>query len=128
MSTFRLSLGMIVGVLLLSAQSGAAPAPILGGRSWRDKRATKRARQNQRAGASPAPTGLASTRVTLSEGDVLSTRLDHFRFTRVPESVFGKIAWAHRNDTSEDGWAWLGDLPKYGCRKVVLGSWRREPV
>ena len=65
---------------------------------------------------------------SIGDGDVLGTRLDHFRFTRVPESVFGKIAWAHRNDTSEDGWAWLGDLPKYGCRKVVLESSRKGPV
>ena len=65
---------------------------------------------------------------SIGDGDVLGTQHDHFRFTRVPESVFGKIAWAHRNDTSEDGWAWLGDLPKYGCRKVVLESSRKGPV
>ena len=65
---------------------------------------------------------------SVGDGDVLGTQRDHFRFTRVPESVFGKIARAHRNDNSEDGWAWLGDLPKYGCRKVVLGSRRREPA
>jgi len=49
-------------------------------------------------------------------------------FTPVPESVFGRVAWAHRNYNFEDGWAWLGDLPKYGCRKVVLESWRKGPV
>ena len=65
---------------------------------------------------------------SVGDGDVLGTQRDHFRFTRVPESVFGKIARAHRNDNSEDGWAWLEDLPKYGCRKVVLGSRRREPA
>ena len=65
---------------------------------------------------------------SLGDGDVLGTRRDHFRFTRVPESVFEKIAQAHRNDNSEDGWAWLGDLPKYGCRKVVLEVRRKGPV
>ena len=65
---------------------------------------------------------------SVGDGDVLGTQHDHFRFTRVPESVFGKIARAHRNDNSEDGWAWLGDLPQFGCRKVVLGARRSEPV
>ena len=65
---------------------------------------------------------------SVEDGDVLGTRHEHIRFTHVPESVFDRIARAHRNDTSEDGWAWLGDLPKYGCRKVVLESRRRGPL
>ena len=199
MSTLRLSLGIIVGVLLLSAQSGAAPRPNSGG-----------SQKNRRGGACPRPLtfprpygsspfrsglpelgrGISSpppsvtlsfddsfdrlgqalrtliaalkdnpnartfraswsllvfnnqTRTTIlydrrkhsllfysvGDGDVLGTQHDHFRFTRVPESVFGKIARAHRNDNSEDGWAWLGDLPQFGCRKVVLGARRSEPV
>ena len=62
---------------------------------------------------------------SIGDGDVLGTQHDHFRFTHVLESVFGRITWAHRNDNSEDGCAWLGDLPKYGCRKMVLESWRK---
>ena len=44
MSTLRLSLGIIVGVLLLSAQSGAAPRPNSGG-----------SQKTRRGGACPRP-------------------------------------------------------------------------
>jgi len=54
MSTLRLSLGIIVGVLLLSAQSGAAPRPNSGGSELEKKGNSERAGgrgQEMRAGA-----------------------------------------------------------------------------
>ena len=180
----RMNLGIIVGVLLLSAQSGAAPRPNSGGSESDGMRGQdRRARQAAplQVQSSPSEISLsfddsfdmpgsalrslitalkanpnartfraswslmvfnnqAQTTIlydrrkhsllfySVADGDVLGTRRDHFRFTRVPEPVFDKIAKAHRNDYSEDGWAWLGDLPKYGCRKVVLEMRRRGPV
>ncbi len=55
-------------------------------------------------------------------GDVLGSYRDHVRFTGVREADFAKIAKARRNEYNEDAWGFLGDLPKYGCRRRDLGS------
>lgn len=60
-------------------------------------------------------------------GDVLGSYRDHVLFTHVREAVFTRISAAHKNDTEDMGaWSWFSDLPKYGCRKRDLGSWRRD--
>lgn len=60
-------------------------------------------------------------------GDVLGSYRDHVLFTGVRETDFAKIAKARRNESNEDAWGFLGDLPKYGCRKHDLGTWRKAP-
>lgn len=60
------------------------------------------------------------------EGD-LGVYHDHKRFTRVPETVFARLAEAHKDDSTETVYGWFDDLPKYGCRKHDLGSWQKDP-
>jgi len=61
------------------------------------------------------------------EGD-LGVYHDHKQFIQVPETVFVRLAEAHKDDSSETVWGWFDDLPKYGCRKHDLGSWTKGPV
>lgn len=60
------------------------------------------------------------------DGDMGAYR-DHVLFIGVTEAVFVKIADAHREDNNETPWGGFDDLPKYGCRRHDLGSWRKDP-